>query len=94
MLALNGENLPVPIMDYTLVPHNVYSLFFLIEIQLIYNVLTSAIQQCNLVIHFTYIHTHSSLFFPLAVYHRILNRVPCGIQGDLVVHLSMIVCIC
>ena len=64
MLALNGGNLPVPILDYTLVPHNICSLsfffnfsFFLIEIQWIYNVvLISAVQQCDSVIHYIYIY--------------------------------------
>ena len=31
-----------------------------------------------------YIHTFCSVYFSIMVYHRMLNRVPCAIQGDLV----------
>ena len=52
---------------------------FLVEVQLIYNVvLTSAIQQSDSVMH---INTFFFLiFFSIMVYHRILNIVLCAIQ--------------
>ena len=43
----------------------------------------------NKVIQF-YIHIHSFTFFPLMVYPRIFNIVPCALQQDLVVYPSYI----
>ena len=31
-------------------------------------------------IYTTHIYTHFFIFFPLTVYHRVLNRVPCAVQ--------------
>ena len=53
-----------------------------IKVQLIYSViLISTIQQSDSVI---YTYTFFFIFFPIMVYHRILNIVPCAIPQDLV----------
>ena len=56
---------------------------FLIEVQLIYNiVLVSGVQQSDSVIH-TYIciYLYSFfLFFSVIVYYKILNTIPCAVQ--------------
>ena len=51
---------------------------FIIEVELIYNVvLLSAVQQSDSVIH-TY--TFIFISFSIMVYHRLLNIVPCAVQ--------------
>ena len=61
-----------------------FILFYFIEVQLIHNVvLISAVQQSDSVIH---MYTFFFILFSIMVYHRILNRVPCAIQSDLVVY--------
>lgn len=47
-----------------------------IELKLIYNVLISNVWCSDSV----YIYMFFFLFFPIMVYHRILNSVPCAIQ--------------
>ena len=55
-----------------------FSLFFFIEVQLIFSVvLISAIQQSDSFIH---IHTLFFILFSITVYRRILNIVPCALQ--------------
>ena len=48
-----------------------------IELQLIYNVVLISGVRCS---DSVYIYMFFFLFFPIMVYHRILNSVPCGIQ--------------
>ena len=61
-------------------------IFFLIEVELIYNVvLISAVHQGDSIMH---IYTFFFIFFPTMVYLRVLNIVPCAIQYDLVIFNS------
>ena len=62
-----------------------FSQYFLVEVQLIYNVvLISAVEQTDLAIHtYTFkklLLKKKQLFFSIMVYHGILNIVPCAIQ--------------
>ena len=65
---------------------------FFIEVQLIYRVvLIIALQQNDSVMHI-YIYIYSFFrFFPIIVYYKILNIVPCAMQQDLAVCLFSIV---
>ena len=59
--------------------------FILIGVELMYNVvLISAVQQSDSVIHIYAFFLE--IFFSILVYRRILNKVPCAIQSDLVVY--------
>ena len=52
---------------------------------MLYNVvLISAVQQSDSVIHIYAFFLE--IFFSILVYRRILNKVPCAIQSDLVVY--------
>ena len=58
------------------------SIFFLIEVQLIYSVvLISAVRQSASVTHI-----YVFIFFSIMTYHRTLNIVPCAVQSDLIVY--------
>ena len=50
-------------------------LIYLIEVQLIYNLVLISVQQSDLVIHI-YTFPYSSVM----VHHRIFNLVPCAVQ--------------
>ena len=50
--------------------------FNCIEVELIYNVLISAVEPSDLVI---YIYIYFPIFFSVMVYHSILNIVPCAV---------------
>ena len=64
-----------------------FSFFFLIEVELIYNVVfISGVQQSD---SFLYIYTFFK-FFSIVVYCKILNIVPCAIQQKLVIYLFLI----
>ena len=57
--------------------------FLKTEVQLIYNVFISAIQQSDSVIHtylYIYVYSFKKIFFSITVYPRILNIVPCAVQ--------------
>ena len=58
--------------------------FFLIEVELIYNVvLVSGIQQNDSDIYidrYTHIYIFFVIFFPIMFYYRILNTVSCALQ--------------
>ena len=70
--------------------------FFLIEVQFIYNVLISAVQQNDSVVQdiyiYVYIFTYTTLLyiFSIMAYHRIQNMVSCAKQQDFVVYPSYI----
>ena len=53
--------------------------FFLIEVELISNVLVSGVQQSDSVIHIC-IYLFFFRFFSIMGYYKILNTVPCAIQ--------------
>ena len=54
-----------------------------IEAYLIYNVLISAVEQRDSVVHtYIYIYIYIYMFFFILVYHKILNIVPCAILQE------------
>ena len=57
--------------------------FILLKYSWFYNILISAVQQSDSVIHR---YTFFFIFFSIMVYPRILNIAPCAIQEDLVVY--------
>ena len=64
--------------DHILLRQLFFFFCFLIEVELIYNVvLISAVQQSDSVIH---IYTLFFIFFSIMVYPRRLDRVPCALQ--------------
>ena len=66
---------------------NLTKLFFFSDVQLIYNVLVSGVQQGDSVLH---IHLSFFTFFSIMNFYKILNIAPCGIQQVLVVYLFYI----